>query len=121
VTLFAPLRCHRAYIARRKPRFTYCAHAGLRYARFRSYAGRGNNGGDGYLLALLAFEHRLDVRVYPAGYADRSKAMRCKPIGDIFLDDLDLPSAIAASQTVSAELLPYLPIKPFSGPRAQCA
>jgi hydroxyethylthiazole kinase-like uncharacterized protein yjeF len=183
--------------------------------------GPGNNGGDGYLLALLAFEQGLDVRVYPGGYADqlRGDALQAyrryvdtggavldfipegfegaevlvdalfgsglnrdieghdaviiqainrfrgkvfaldipsglnagtgtirgvavkadvtltfvaakqglftaegpELCGDIFLDDLDLPSSIAASQTVSAELLPYPPPKPFSGPRGRNA
>ncbi|QFY42151.1 NAD(P)H-hydrate dehydratase [Candidatus Methylospira mobilis] len=182
--------------------------------------GPGNNGGDGYLLALKAFEQGLDVRVYPAGYAaqlggDALRAYRSyvdaggavldfipegfegaevlvdalfgsglnrdieghgadivqavnrfrgkvfaldipsglnadtgairgiavkagvtltfvaakqglftaegpELCGDIYLDNLDLPLSIPASQPVSAELLPRR-LKPFSGPRARNA
>jgi len=56
---------------------TRAAHAAFTVLRARRPAlrtlsvvcGPGNNGGDGYLLALKAFEQGLDVRVYPAGYA----------------------------------------------------
>lgn len=65
-------------------------------ARFLSVVcGGGNNGGDGYVIARLALEHGLDVRVYAVAHPDTLKG--------------DARQAFAAYQDAGGSWLDFIP------------